>query len=352
MDICSGFEPLVELTRGGIVESQHMGALAVVDSDGKLVLSYGNPDLVSFPRSSMKPFQALPFVELGGVEAFGLSEEELAIICASHCGTDEHVRVLKSIHEKVGLQLSDLQCGAHWPIDKETTFQMRVRGEEPNSYRHNCSGKHSGMLAQAKLLGESLENYLEPVHQVQKNIRQAVASMCGLHRDDMIFGVDGCSAPVYAMPLRSFAGAVAKLVDPKDLEENRQIACRKISSAMMAHPFMVSGPGKVDTVLMEVMQGKAIAKGGAEGYQLVGIMPGAIPGYEKGLGIAFKLADGDPERRATHLLIVELLKALGFADEMESEAFEAFNQPVIRNARGIEVGKTRLAKPIPEFELV
>ncbi len=349
MDVCSGFEPLVELTRGGIVESIHLGAMAVMDSDGNLLAAYGNSDMVSFPRSSMKPFQALPLVEKGGMEAFGLTEEELAIICASHAGTDEHVRVLKSIHQKVGLNVNDLQCGAHWPIDRETSFQMRMRGEEPDSYRHNCSGKHSGMLTQAKLLGESLEDYLAPVHQVQQNIRKAVASMCGIHRDDMIFGVDGCSAPVYAMPLSSFAWAIARLVDPHGLDDGRQIACQRITNAMKTYPVMVSGPGQLDTVLMQVMNGKVIAKGGAEGYQLVGIMPGAIPGYSKGIGIAIKVADGDPSRRATQRVVAELLKALGFEEEMSSEAYTNFNQPTLRNFRGIEIGKIRLARPIQFF---
>lgn len=296
MDVCSGYEPLVELTRGGIVESIHLGALAAVDSDGILLAAFGNSDMVSFPRSSMKPFQALPLVENGGMEAFGLTDEELAIICASHAGTNEHVRVLKSIHQKVGLQLSDLQCGVHWPIDKETTFQMRLLGETPDSYRHNCSGKHSGMLTQAKLLEQSLDDYLTPVHLVQQNIRRAVSSMCGIHRDDMIFGVDGCSAPVYAMPLSSFAWAIARLVDPVNLDEERQIACQRITSAMIAYPEMVAGPGQLDSVLMQVMNGKVIAKGGAEGYQLIGVMPGAIAENSKGIGIAFKIADGDPSR--------------------------------------------------------
>jgi len=349
MDVCSGFEPLVELTRGGIVESIHLGAMAVMDSDGNLLAAYGNSDMVSFPRSSMKPFQALPLVEKGGMEAFGLTEEELAIICASHAGTDEHVRVLKSIHQKVGLNVNDLQCGVHWPIDRETSFQMRMRCEEPDSYRHNCSGKHSGMLTQAKLLGESLEDYLAPVHQIQQNIRKAVASMCGIHRDDMIFGVDGCSAPVYAMPLSSFAWAIARLVDPHGLDDGRQIACQRITSAMKTYPVMVSGPGQLDTVLMQVMNGKVIAKGGAEGYQLVGIMPGAIPGNSKGIGIAIKVADGDPSRRATQRVVAELLKALGFEEEMSSEAYANFNQPTLRNFRGIEIGKIRLARSIQFF---
>ncbi len=283
------------------------------------------------------------------MEAFGLSEEELAIICASHAGTDEHVRVLKSIHQKVGLQLSDLQCGVHWPIDKETAFQMRLRGEEPDSYRHNCSGKHSGMLTQAKLLDQSLDDYLAPVHLVQQNIRRAVASMCGIHRDDMIFGVDGCSAPVYAMPLNSFAWAIARLVDPIYLDEGRQIACQRITNAMLAYPEMVAGPGQLDSVLMQVMNGKVIAKGGAEGYQLIGIMPGAIAENSKGVGIAFKIADGDPSRRATQRVIVEMLKVLGFEAEMASEAYASFNQPTLRNFRGIEIGKIQLARPIQFF---
>lgn len=349
MDICSGYEPLVELTRGGIVESIHLGALAAVDSDGILLAAFGNSDMVSFPRSSMKPFQALPLVENGGMEAFGLTDEELAIICASHAGTNEHVRVLKSIHQKVGLQLSDLQCGVHWPIDKETAFQMRLLGETPDSYRHNCSGKHSGMLTQAKLLEQSLDDYLTPVHLVQQNIRRAVSSMCGIHRDDMIFGVDGCSAPVYAMPLSSFAWAIARLVDPVNLDEERQIACQRITSAMIAYPEMVAGPGQLDSVLMQVMNGKVIAKGGAEGYQLIGVMPGAIAENSKGIGIAFKIADGDPSRRATQRVVVEMLKALGFEVEMASEAFASFNQPILRNFRGIEIGNIRLARPIQFF---
>jgi L-asparaginase II len=350
MDVCAGYEPLVEATRGGIVESLHLGALAAVDSEGNLLASYGDPDLVTFPRSSMKPFQVLPFVERDGVEHFGLNDEELAIMCASHSGTDEHVRVLKSLHEKVGIGPGDLQCGVHWPTDRETALDMRTRGEEPTSYRHNCSGKHSGMLAHARLRGLSLENYLAPVHPVQQSIRETVAEMCGLHPDDMIFGIDGCSAPVYAMPLSSFAWATARLMDPVDLDTTTQLASQKVIRAMNAYPTMVAGPGQVDTVLMQVMQGKVISKGGAEGFQLLGIKPGALATGSKGIGICFKIADGDTNRRATHLILAEFLKALGFGAEMDSQAYAPFNRPVIKNFRGIEVGRLRLARPISFFE--
>lgn len=345
MDTVEGYVPLVELTRGGIVECVHFGALAVVDVDGKLLAARGNPDLVTFPRSSMKPLQVLPFVERGGPEAYSLTDEELAIMCASHSGTDHHVEVLKSIHARVGLKESDLQCGVHWP-EKKTAELMRARGEEPTPYRHNCSGKHSGMLAHARLRGLPFENYLAMDHPVQQSILQTVAEMCDMRTEDLIVGTDGCSAPVFAMPLRAFALAIARLSDPCGLPEPRQAACLKVTHAMRAYPEMVAGPGRLDTVLMEVMEGKAVVKGGAEGYQVIGLLPGAVAPGSKGIGIAFKFSDGDPDRRATNALVVAILRALGFEAEMASEAFAAHANPVLRNWRGLEIGMISTANPI------
>ncbi|HPR35048.1 MAG TPA: asparaginase [Anaerolineaceae bacterium] len=342
----AGYEAVVELTRGGIVECVHYGALAVVDSAGNLLTSLGDPKLVTFPRSSMKPLQAIPFVEDGGPEHYGFTEEELAILCASHHGTDEHVRVLRSIHEKVGLQESDLQCGVHWPSDKATTLAMRERGEEPTSYRHNCSGKHSGMLAQALLHDYSKDEYLSMENPLQQRILKTVAEMCVVEPKDMAVGIDGCSAPVFAMPLYNFALAMARLADPIGLGGSRASACQKITHAMMAYPEMVAGPGALDSVLMSLMQGKAAVKGGAEGYQMISLMPGACGKGSPGIGVAFKISDGDPNRRATYSLIVALLRALGFEDEMASEAFRSFNTPLLKNWRGLEIGEIRTAKPI------
>lgn len=346
MERLSGYEPVVELTRGGIVESLHFGALAMVDSDGKLLYSMGDPGLITFPRSSMKPFQALPFIELGGQQAFGLTDAEISIMCASHHGTDEHVRVLKSIHQKAGLNEEMLQCGVHWPFDKATVAEMHARGETPTSFRHNCSGKHSGMLAHARLRALSVENYLDQAHPVQETIRATVAEMCGVRPESLIPGIDGCSAPVYAMPLNKFAYAVARLCDPAKFAEPRLSACRLITKAMMTYPMMVSGPTGMDTVLMEVMAGKAVVKGGAEGYQMIGLMPDAIHPGSKGIGIAFKFSDGDPSRRATYRLTIALLSALGFEKEMQSDAFAEFNTPTLKNWRGLEVGEIRVSRPI------
>ena len=340
-----GYAPLVQVTRGGIVESLHFGALAIVDSAGTLLASLADPKLVTFPRSSMKPFQILPFVERGGPEAFNLTEEELAIMCASHAGTDRHVEVLKSIHNKVGLHEGNLQCGTQWP-EKETAEAMRLRGEEPTPFRHNCSGKHTGMLAAAKQRDLSLNDYLEPEHPVQRSIHKALAEMSGTPTRELILGIDGCSAPVYALQLCNFASAVARLCEPDNLGAEREEACRKITAAMIHNPFMVAGPHRLDTALMEVMQGKVISKAGAEGYQIIGIMPGALHSRSRGIGIAFKFADGDPSRRATHSLTTALMKAFGFEKEMASEAFSEFSDPVLRNWRGLDVGEIRVMRKI------
>jgi len=342
----AGYEPVIELTRGGIVESVHFGAMAVVDSEGLLLTSLGDPKLVTFPRSSMKPLQVLPFVEDGGPEHFHLTEEELAIMCASHHGTDEHVRVLRSIHAKVGLQESDLQCGVHWPSDKATALAMRESGEEPTPYRHNCSGKHSGMLAQALLHGYSKQSYLSMDNSLQQRILKTVAEMCGMDSDDMPIGIDGCSAPVFAMPLYNFALAMARLADPGGLGEVRATACQKITHAMMAYPEIVAGPGAFDSVLMSLMRAKAAVKGGAEGYQMISLMPGACGKGSPGIGVAFKFSDGDPNRRASYALMVGLLKALGFETEIASETFRNFNTPLLKNWAGLEIGEIRLARPI------
>ncbi|MFZ3070400.1 MAG: asparaginase [Anaerolineaceae bacterium] len=339
METLRGYSPLIELTRGGMVECVHFGALAVVNSTGRLLASAGDPVLKTFPRSSMKPFQALPFVERQGPDYFGLTDEELAIMCASHTGTDAHVAVLKSIHQKVGLTEADLQCGFHWPADKPTADAMRLRGEEPTPYRHNCSGKHSGMLAHARMRELPLENYLEVTHPVQETIRQTMAEMSDLPEEDLTIGTDGCSAPVFAMPLTNFALAVARLCDPAGLAPERQAACKKITHAMMSYPSMVSGPGMFDTILMQVMQGKAVVKGGAEGYQMIGLMSDAVRPGSQGIGIAFKFSDGDPSRRATHRLTTMILKALGFGAQIDSEAYQKFNNPLLRNWRGLEVGE-------------
>ena len=335
--------PLVEVTRGSIVESTHFGAFIVVDSKGSVIASQGNPDLLNYPRSSMKPFQALPFIERGGAEKFGLTDQEIAIICASHSGTDLHGSVLKEMHRKIGTTEADLACGVHWPGDSATRDAMKFAGETPTPFRHNCSGKHTGMLAHAKLRGSPIEDYLNPQHPVQVAIRETLAEMIEMSPDDMPLGIDGCSAPVYGIPLRNMAHATAKLADPWMLAEKRAQACRKITHAMMTHPDMIAGPGMFDTDLMTAGHGKVFCKGGAEGYQIIGVMPGVTGEGAPGLGIAFKISDGDNGNRARPSVSLALLAALGVLTEEELAQLSAYGNVPLTNWRGFLVGEIRSA---------
>ena len=278
------YEPVFELTRGKIVESIHFGAAAVVDAHGQLLARLGDPHLVTFLRSSAKPFQVLPFIERAGQEKFGLTQREIALMCSSHSGTDEQVETVKGMQAKIGVKVSDLLCGTHYPLHEPTADAMKLRGELPTAYRHNCSGKHTGMLAHARLLAAPLENYLDFDHPVQKNILQAFAEMCEVPVESVELGIDGCSAPNFAVPLYNAALAFARLCDPHDQSQSRAAACRTISSAMITHPDMVGGPGRFDTALMRAGKGFILVKGGAEGFQSIGLLPGALGAGSPGVG--------------------------------------------------------------------
>jgi len=342
--VTNPYQPVFELTRGNIVESVHFGAAAVVDSHGKLLASLGDPYLVTFLRSSAKPFQALPFIERGGHEKFGLTPREVSLMCSSHSGTDEHVEMVKGMQAKIGVSASDLLCGTHYPIHEPTADAMKVRGELPTPYRHNCSGKHTGMLAHAKLRSEPLESYLDFHHPVQESILQAFAEMCELPAESVELGIDGCSAPNFAVPLYNAALGYARLCDPHDLAPGRAAACRTITSAMMTHPDMVGGPGRFDTALMRAGKGSILVKGGAEGFQSVGLLPGALGAGSPGIGIAIKVSDGDPTDRARTAVALAILQALGALDAQQLEELSSFGPQIqLQNYRKLKIGVSRPA---------
>jgi L-asparaginase II len=335
--------PLVEVTRGDIVESLHYGAYVVVDAAGQVISFAGNPALMTYPRSSMKPFQALPFIERGGAESFGFTDQEIAIMCASHSGTDLHRNVLESMQKKIGVSESDLACGIHWPGDSDTGDRLKASGEEPTQNRHNCSGKHTGMLAHACLRDFPIEDYLNPQHPLQVTIRETLAEMVGMAPDAMPVGIDGCSAPVYGIPLQNMAQAVALMADPGTLSSKRAEACRTITHAMMTQPVMVAGPGKFDTDLMKAGRGKVFTKGGAEGYQIIGVMPGVVESYPGGLGIAVKISDGDPKGRARAAVSMTILAGLGVLDQEALSDLSGYGNVPVKNWRELIVGEVRSA---------
>jgi L-asparaginase II len=346
--ILSQYEPLLELTRGSIVESTHLGAMAVVDSQGTLLYSLGDPHTVAFLRSSAKPFQVLPFVERGGVEHFGFTPRELALSCASHETARIHLEAVAALQAKVGIHESDLQCGPHLPSDSSMLKEVIRNGIKPTANFNNCSGKHTAMLAHAKMRGLPLDTYLSPDHPVQRDILAGFADMCGLSTRDVELGTDGCSAPNFAVPLQNAALAMARLCDPRQLPEARATACRKITSAMTAHPEMVSNHAEFDCELMKTGMGKIVTKRGAEGFQIIGILPDVI--QEHGVGIAFKVMDGDPGRmdeelrsraRVRPAVTLEILRQLGALDATQLESLAQFGpRRILKNYAGIITGSS------------
>lgn len=356
------YQPVFELTRGEVVESVHYGAIAIAAARGNLLASYADPKTVVYLRSAAKPFQLLSFLENNGADFYGLTLEEISVMCASHAGTDAHVEALRSIHRKTGIKEEHLQCGIHPLSDEKTVAALKSRHEEISPIRHNCSGKHTGMLAYALMIGAALDDYLMPSHAVQQAILNVFAEICTYPSDKVALGTDGCSAPNFAVPLENVAAAYARLCDPLSsrpaLSQARIQACQTVAQAMKEHPNMVAGPGRFDTALMESAynSGSAlISKGGAEGYQAIGLFPGTLGPGSPGIGIAFKISDGDlkghshpagePYGHARPAVALEILRQLGLSFEQGSLADFGPGFP-IRNWRDLHVGSAR-----PCFEL-
>ena len=335
------YQPLVELTRGSIVESIHYGAAALVDSSGKIIFQAGDIHFNIYLRSSSKPIQILPFVEAGGVETYHLSEKELSILCASHIGTDDHVATVEGIQKKVGFNESNLMCGTHPPAHLPTLEKMFKEGLPFTPNRHNCSGKHTGFLSYASLRGLPLADYLNPQHPIQKTILETFAELCDYPPDQVSIGIDGCSAPVFGVPLYHSALAFARFCDTTALSESRVQACQKIIHAMTTHPEMVSGPGMFDTRLMQVGQGKMIVKCGAEGYQIVGITRGALGPDSPALGLAIKISDGDNNWRGCQVAAIHILSKMGLLTDSQRTNLAEFSARPLYNWRKLEIGSIR-----------
>lgn len=345
------YAPIFELRRGGVIESLHHGAVAIVDVHGGLLKSYGNPGAVTYIRSAAKPIQILPFLEYGGREYYSLTDREIALMCASHSGTDMHMAVLEKLQKKVGVLESELLCGTHYPSDKPTADQMRRNGVLPTPNRHNCSGKHTGMLAFMRMLhandppNSSRLQYIDPQHPIQLEIIKAFAEMSEISPSEIHVGVDGCSAPNFALPLYNVALAYAKLgsTEQSNVQSTRRLdACQTVTRAMTSHPDMVAGPGKFDTQIMEIYRGRILVKGGAEGYQAALLMPGVLAPGSPSIGIAIKIADGDQRLRIRSAVILEVIRQLGVLMDEQKAAVETFGPcfPVL-NWRDNQVGEGR-----------
>lgn len=332
--------PLVEVTRGTIVESRHRGHVAAVNGAGVMTAYLGDPETVTYLRSSAKPFQAIPLVASGAADRFGLSEPEIAIACASHNGEPIHTSAVLSILNKIGLGPEALKCGAHEPFSAEETRKLRARGEEPSVLHNNCSGKHAGMLALALHLGAPTESYDQIDNPIQRLIRDVVAQFSGVAAEDLAIGIDGCGVPVFGMSIRAMARMYARLVAPSStLDASIHAACKRIVEAMITYPELIGGTSeRLDTAMMRAAGGRLISKVGAEGVYTVGVLPCAE--WSGGLGLALKIEDGE-NFRARPTVVIEALRQLGVLRNESLATVAPYARFPVRNRRGDEVGEVR-----------
>jgi L-asparaginase II len=322
-------QPLVKVTRGDLVESTHRIAVAVCDASGELRAWAGDAHLVTFMRSSAKPLQALALIESGAAEAFGLTQEEIAVTCASHSGEEVHVRAARGVLAKAGVPEAALHCGVHAPIDRVSARALAVAGQSPTEVHCNCSGKHSGMLAVCSRMGWSIDDYWRIDHPLQQLILCNVASMCGVDPASIVIGIDGCGVPVHGMPLTAMATGFARLATGQGVSPQRAVATKTIVRAMQDNPYLVAGRERFTTQLMEHGRPQVVAKSGAEAVFCLGLP-------ELGLGMALKVLDGGS--RATYPATMEVLAQLGALHPAQLERLANWHHPAVRNVLGDVIG--------------
>ena len=335
---------LVEAWRGDAVESQHRGAIAVVDADGALVASLGDIDRPVFPRSAVKVLQALPLVASGAAQRLGLGDAELALACASHNGEARHTETAAAMLAKAGLDVDALECGTHWPYLDSSVRALVEAGREPNALNNNCSGKHAGFVCLACALhaGPDLRRfvrgYVEPDHPVMREVTAALQASTGADIAAAPRGTDGCSIPTYAIALRRLALAFARVGTGVGLDADRARAAARLRRAVAAEPHMVAGTGRFDTRVMERLGERVFCKVGAEGVYCA-----ALPG--RGLGVAIKVDDGNTAR-AAEVAMAATIEALVALDDAEAGFIATLSDVELRNWNGRAVGRLRAAEAL------
>ncbi len=323
--------PLIELSRGGTPECLHFGAVAVVNRHGKLTAHAGDAHWLTFSRSTLKALQALPFMQAGGAAHFGFGPQQVAMLCASHNGEDKHVAQTQTMLGKAGLDYKALRCGCHVPSIFGTLEKSPPAGYQYDERHNNCSGKHAGFLAYCVQHGLSLDDYIDPAHPLQVAIRRNVARATDMDPADFKMGIDGCSAPNYALPLANLALGYARLASgAQDGEFGASFAL--LGEAMTAHPDLVSGTGRNDLAFMQAGRGDWVTKVGADGVQVVG---------SKSRGEAFAIKIIDANKPALFAATVEVLEQLGWMDDAQRAELRVWRAQEIRNARGLLVGERK-----------
>jgi len=332
---------VARVLRGGRIESQHRGAVAVVDAEGRLLAFQGDPDLPVFLRSTAKPFQAMPLLAAGGERAFRLGDDEIALLCASHGGEPRHVRVALRMLARGGFDASDLECGADFPLDPASARILVRRGERPSALHNNCSGQHAGLLLACRLLGFPSRGYIDPKHPLQAELLRRVAAETSTAQSEIGIAVDGCNIPVFRLPLSGLARGFARLASPGTNSEGDARIRSRIWNAMCASPAMVAGRGRFTSDLIEAGRGVWIGKEGTEAVYAMGLRSQT---GERTIGVAFKIEDGST--RSRDAVALEILEALVPVGPAARKKLAPHRRPSVRTASGKVVGEI-----VPEVAL-
>ena len=329
----TGSEAVVIVTRGALIESEHLVCYAIVDGGGRVLQSRGDIDRLVYMRSSAKPLIATAVVASGAADRFSFSSEEIALAAASHSGEPKHVEAALQMLAKAGLEENALRCGAHAPIYEPAAEALCAAGQLPRAIHNNCSGKHAGILALSMHRGADPAGYLAADHPAQREILDVCSRLLDLPLERMGIGVDGCGIPVIAVPLRTAAHFFAKLSEPDRFPRDLVPALRRVIAAMIEHPDYVAGSKRFDTDLMTVAKPDVLAKGGAEGYH-------ASAALKRGLGMTVKVADGN--YRAVAPIVIDRMQDLGILDQARVSALASYRVPKVRNHAGLVVGEIRV----------
>jgi L-asparaginase II len=342
---------LAHALRGGIVESFHRGAVAIVDSSGAVFQALGDIDRPIFPRSAVKLLQALPLVATGAADALGLTDPELAIACASHGGEAVHASTASGMLAKAGLDVNALECGAHWPYHDASVKALAARGQQPSALHNNCSGKHAGFVClgcgMARRNGQAdaaayLRGYVGADHPVMREVTHALEATTGYDLAHTARGTDGCSIPTYAIPLRHLAHAYAKVATGHGLSADHARAAARLRQAVAQAPQMVAGTGRFDSRVAAQLGERVYCKVGAEGVYCA-----AFP--ERGLGVAIKMDDGN-NARACEVVMAAVMARLLMLNDTDSAFVQGLAEVTMHNWNGIEVGG--LSANLPSLESI
>ena len=328
---------LVEFVRGDLVESQHRGSVVVTDASGRIRFSVGDFQSSIFPRSAIKPLQALMLVETGAADTFGLDLSEIALACSSHSGSQKHVEILRKWLNKIGCDETDLTCGPSWPLENIENECIPKSDGLPSRLQDNCSGKHAALLTVAKHLNYPMYGYTRLDHPIQQNLLQLLEQMTDMDLMHAPKTIDGSGVPALAVSPEKFACAMARLVNPDMLTEKRKFAANKIVEAIIKHPFLFAGNKRFETRIIQACQGQVLLKAGSQGVY------GA--GFPKlGLGVALKIDDGS--QKAAEIAMMQVLRIFDVLSERAKGMLLNILEPPIFTRSGEVVGVAKGVGPL------